>query len=80
MCSYTSSLITNTSVGASRFCRASMSAWLHTVPLGLCGVLMMMARVLGVSAAAIFAKSGRNVPGVKGTRTTTPPANTMLGW
>lgn len=34
---------------------------------------------LGVMAAAILAKSGRNVPGVNGTRTAMPPANSMLG-
>jgi hypothetical protein len=51
----------------------------HTVPLGLCGLLMRMARVRGVMACAISAKSGRKVPGVSGTRTTTPPASSMLG-
>ena len=39
----------------------------------------MMARVRGVSAAAILSKSGRKVPGVSGTRTTMPPASSMLG-
>ena len=46
-----------------------MSARDQTVPLGLCGVLMMMARVRGVMAAAIASKSGRKVPGVSGTCT-----------
>ena len=70
MCSYTSSLITSTSVGASRSCRRSISSRVQTVALGLCGELTMMARVRGVSAAAILSKSGRKVPGVSGTRTT----------
>jgi hypothetical protein len=56
-----------------------MSASLHTVPLGLCGELMTIARVLLVMAAPILSKSGRNVPGVSGTRTATPPASSMLG-
>jgi hypothetical protein len=40
---------------------------------------MMIARVRGVMAASISAKSGRKVPGVSGTRTTTPPASSTLG-
>ena len=79
MCSYTSSLITKTSVGASRSCSCCISARVQTVPLGLCGVLIMIARVRGESAAAILAKSGRKVPGTSGTRTTVPPASSMLG-
>ena len=47
--------------------------------LGLCGELTMMALVLGVMAAPISPKSGRKVPGVSGTRTTTPPASSMFG-
>ncbi len=49
------------------------------VALGLCGLLMRMARVRGVMAALILAKSGRKVPGVSGTRTALPPARSMLG-
>ena len=79
MCSYTSSLITSVSVGASRSCRRSISSRVHTVALGLCGELMMIARVRGDRAAALRSKSGRNVPGTSGTRTTTPPASSMLG-
>jgi hypothetical protein len=30
-------------------------------------------------AAAMASKSGRKLPGVSGTRTTTPPASSMLG-
>ena len=56
-----------------------MSARLQMVPLGLWGELMMMQRVRGVIAAAILSKSGRKVPGVKGTRTATPPASAILG-
>ena len=51
----------------------------HTVALGLCGLLMTIARVLGVSAAPMRSKSGRNLPGVNGTRTTVPPASSMFG-
>ena len=56
-----------------------MSAGDQTVPLGLCGVLMMSRRVRGVSAAAILAKSGAKLPGVSGTRTAVAPASSMLG-
>jgi hypothetical protein len=56
-----------------------MSSRVQTVALGLCGLLIRMARVLGVMAAAILSKSGRKVPGVSGTRTTVPPARSMLG-
>ena len=79
MCSYTSSEISSTLVGASSSSSVRMSASVHTVALGLCGVLTMMRRVRGVSAAAILPKSGRKLPGVSGTRTTTPPANSILG-
>jgi hypothetical protein len=79
MCSYTSSAITNTSVGASRSSSLRISGAVQMVALGLCGVFTMMARVRGESAAAILSKSGRNVPGVSGTRTTLPPASSMLG-
>ena len=67
------------SVGASRSCSWRMSPSLQVVALGLCGLLMMMARVRGVMAALILSKSGRKVPGVSGTRTATPPASAMLG-
>jgi hypothetical protein len=56
-----------------------ISSSVQTVALGLCGVLMMIARVRGLSAAAILSKSGRKVPGTSGTRTTLPPARSMLG-
>ena len=51
----------------------------QTVALGLCGVLTISARVRGVIAAAILAKSGSKLPGVSGTCTATPPARLMLG-
>ena len=79
MCSYTSSLMSKMLVGASKSCSLSISSRLQTMALGLCGELTMMARVLGVMAAAILSKSGRKVPGVSGTRTATPPAMSMLG-
>jgi hypothetical protein len=79
MCSYTSSLMTSTSVGASNSSRRRMSAADQMVALGLCGVLTMIARVRLVRAAAILPKSGRNVCGVSGTRTTAPPASSMFG-
>ena len=79
MCSYTSSLISSTWVGARISCSRSMSASLHTVALGLCGELINMARVRGVMAALMRSKSGRKLPGVSGTRTTVPPASSMLG-
>ena len=56
-----------------------MSWFDHTVALGLCGLLISRARVLPLIAAAILSKSGRKLPGVSGTRTTMPPANSMLG-
>jgi hypothetical protein len=56
-----------------------LGAALQTVALGLCGELTMIARVRGVIAAAIAAKSGRKLPGVSGTRTTVPPASSMFG-
>jgi hypothetical protein len=59
MCSYTSSLISSTSVGARISCSLRMSASVQTVALGLCGLLTMMARVRGVRAAVILSKSGR---------------------
>jgi hypothetical protein len=49
--------------GRQQLVQLRMSAAVHTVPLGLCGLLTMMARVRGVRAAAILSKSGRNVPG-----------------
>ena len=79
MCSYTSSLMSSTSVGASNSCRVCMSCALQTVALGLCGLLMIRARVRGVRAALILPKSGRKVPGARGTRTALPPASSMLG-
>ena len=79
MCSYTSSLISTMLVGANKSCSRRISASFHTMPLGLCGLLMTMARVREVMAAAIASKSGRKVPGTSGTRTTTPPANSILG-
>ena len=66
-------------MGASSSSSVRMSSAVHTVALGLCGVLMINRRVRGVMAAAILAKSGRKLPGVSGTRTTTPPASAMLG-
>ena len=42
---------------------ARMSARVQTVPLGLCGVLIMIARVLAMSAAAMLPKSGRKSRG-----------------
>ncbi|MCY1560949.1 hypothetical protein D9M68_981480 [compost metagenome] len=56
-----------------------MSAALQTMPLGLCGLLIISARVRGDKAAAMASKSGRKLPGVSGTRTATPPASSMLG-
>jgi len=56
-----------------------MSAADQTMPLGLCGLLMRMARVRGDSAAAILSQSGRKLPGTSGTRTTLAPASSMLG-
>ena len=79
MCSYTSSLSNSTSVGANMSCRRSISVAVHTVAVGLCGLLMRMARVLLLIAALILSKSGRNVPGVNAMRTTAPPASSMLG-
>ena len=79
MCSYTSSLMSRTLVGAKMSCNRRMSASLHTVPLGLCGLLMMIARVRSVMAEAMASKLGRKLPGTKGTRTTRPPASSMLG-
>ena len=79
MCSYTSSLISSVSVGASSSCSLSISSRDQTVALGLCGELTRIARVLLFRAAAILPKSGRKVPGVSGTRTTVPPASSMLG-
>ncbi|MOA60944.1 hypothetical protein D3C78_1859630 [compost metagenome] len=66
-------------MGASSSSSVRISSAVHTVALGLCGVLMISSRVRGVIAAAIFAKSGRKVRGVSGTRTATPPARRMLG-
>ena len=79
MCSYTSSLMSTMLVGSKISCSVSMSCLDQIMPLGLCGELIRMARVLGVIAARILSKSGRKVPGLRGTRTTTPPANSMLG-
>ena len=79
MCSYTSSLMTRTLVGASSSSSRRMSSGDQTVPLGLFGLLMMMARVLELRAAPILSKSGRKVPGVSGTRTTVAPVSSMLG-
>ncbi len=56
-----------------------MSARLQMVALGLCGLLIRMARVRGLIAAPILSKSGRKLPGVSGTRTGMPPASSMLG-
>ena len=64
---------------ASSSARRFRSAACQMVPLGLCGLLMMRARVRGVNAAAILSKSGRKLPGVSGTRTTVAPVNSMLG-
>ena len=52
MCSYTSSLMTTTSVPDSTSARRCQSAACQMVPLGLCGVLTMSARVRGVRVAA----------------------------
>ena len=79
MCSYTSSLMSKTSVGARISCSLRMSSKLHTVALGLCGLLITMARVFGPMAALILSKSGLKVPGASGTRTAVPPASSMLG-
>ena len=79
MCSYTSSLIKSALVGASSSARRCMSAGCQMVPLGLCGLLMMSARVLALMAAASWSKSGRKLPGVSGTRTTLAPVSSMLG-
>ena len=79
MCSYTSSAITNASVGRSSSASRRMSSADQVVALGLCGVFTMMARVRGVSAAAMRGKSGRKVPGVSGTCTARPPASVMFG-
>ncbi|MNT44590.1 hypothetical protein D3C72_1811240 [compost metagenome] len=66
-------------MGASRSSSCCISCAVQVVPLGLCGVLISIKRVLGVMAAAILPKSGRKVLGVSGTRTGTPPASSMLG-
>ena len=71
--------MSSTLVGANSACRRSISWSVQTMPLGLCGELIRMARVLGVMAALIWSKSGRKVPGVSGTRTVVPPASAMLG-
>ncbi|MNT62160.1 hypothetical protein D3C72_1998540 [compost metagenome] len=67
------------SVEASRSSSWRISSAVQMVALGLCGLLMRMARVRGVIAALILPKSGRKVPGVSGTRTALPPASSMLG-
>ena len=54
-------------VGCSSAASWRISSADQTVALGLCGVLIISARVRGVMAAAIAAKSGRNVPAVNGT-------------
>jgi hypothetical protein len=51
----------------------------QTVALGLCGVLTMMARVLRRDRRGDLREVGRKVPGASGTRTTVPPASSMLG-
>jgi hypothetical protein len=79
MCSYTSSLMTTTSVGRSSSARRAMSSPDQTVPLGLCGELTMIALVFAPSAAPMRSKSGRNVPGRSGTWTVRPPASSTLG-
>jgi hypothetical protein len=66
-------------VGASNSARRCISAAVHAVALGLCGEFTIRARVRGVTAAAMASKSGLKLPGVSGTRTTVPPASSMLG-
>ncbi|MOA42032.1 hypothetical protein D3C78_1640520 [compost metagenome] len=66
-------------MGASSSSSVRISSADQTVALGLCGVLMISRRVRGLMAAEILSKLGRNVPGVSGTRTGTPPARRMLG-
>jgi hypothetical protein len=57
-----------------------MSASLQTVPLGLCGELMTIARVLpGEGGADLVEVGAERLPGVSGTRTAMPPASSMLG-
>ena len=79
MCSYTSSLSSSTSVGASSVCSCCICWAVQTVPLGLCGELMMSSRVRGVRAAAMRSKSGAKLPDCSGTRTGTAPAMRMAG-
>ena len=57
-----------------------MSSADQTVPLGLCGVLMMSARVRGVSAAAMRVEVGREGARASAARApVSPPASAIVG-
>jgi len=71
--------MSSASVGRRISARRSRSALRQTVALGLCGVLTRIARVRGPTARAIASKSGRKLPACSATRTTVPPASSMLG-
>ena len=59
MCSYTSSATTMMPVSRVSAASAFRSASVHTVPVGLWGVLIMIIRVRGDNSARTACQSGR---------------------
>ena len=78
-CSHTSSLITISSCARATLATASSSPASNNRPVGLWGLLKMIARVRGVTAAVSESRSMRQPGGCSATSTGSPPALRISG-
>ena len=67
------------SVPRSSVVKVCMSSAVKMAPDGLCGLLIISSRVLGVIAARIAAQSGAKVTGSSATCTAVAPASSIAG-
>ncbi len=79
MCSYTSSDSTTMPVSRTIAASSSRSAADSTAPDGLCGLLIMIMRVFGVTASRTRCQSIANAGTVSGTCTARAPCRSIAG-